>query len=573
VRGLSGTVTADEAAAAPRGWRAVWPRLAWTAAAVATGVVLFWCYLRQSQTTAVNADGSGMALQGWDMLHGNLLLSGWWLADVTFYTFEIPVDALVEAVHGLDADVVHISAALIYTLLAATAALLAKGTARGTEGIIRALLGAGVMVAPAVSPATRILILSPDHTGVGVPILLTLLLMDRAPAGLCQQESPAGLCQQESRARWWVPLAICVLLVWAQVDDPLATVAAAVPIAIVCLVRACVLLVRRRRSAWHAPLLFDGALAVAAVASVRLASLAVAAIKSAGGYSMQPLGKIGKLLPSAVWGHQLWVTGENVLILFGADFYEQPAGIRTVIAFLHFAGLVLAACGLLIGIAGLVRGADRVTQILTVATLATLGAGAFVTQMLPVQGAHDIAVVLPFGAVLAGRTLGPWLVRRRLPKITLLPLLGVALACYLAALGYNASQPASQPAMPAETQGLADWLAAHHLTSGLGKYWVANSTTLASGGRVRVAPAQFAADVAYPWVTKPSWYDPAVSTANFVIATPGTGNAYAFSEAVVQHSFGKPSRVYRYGTYVVMVWNRNLLLQVPPPNQSQVDGR
>jgi hypothetical protein len=530
------------------------PRLVWAVAVLAACVVLFWCYLRQSQTAGVNADGAGAALQGWDMLHGNLLLSGWWLADVTFYAFEVPVDALVEATRGLDADVVHVSAAVIYTLLAATAALLAKGTARGTEGIIRALLGAGVMVAPALSPGTRILILTPDHTGLGVPILLTLLLVDRA------------------RPRWWVPLAMGVLLVWAQVEDPLATVAAAVPIALVCLVRACTLLVRKRRSAWSAPLLFDGALAVAAVVSVWLANLAVAAIKSAGGYSMQPLGSnIGKLLPTATWGHQLWVSGKNLLILFGADFYEQPAGIRTAIAFLHFAGVTLAVCGLLIGITGLVRGVDRVTQILTVAVLATLGAGAFATQMLPIQGAHDIAVVLPFGAVLAGRTLGPWLAsptRRRLPRITLLPLLGAVLACYLAALGYSVSQPA----VPAETQGLADWLVAHHLTSGLGKYWAASSTTLASGGRVRVAPAQGPADIAYPWVTKPSWYDPAVSTANFVIATPGDGNAYAFNEAVVRHSYGKPNRVYHYGSYVIMVWNKNLLLQVPAPNQSQVGG-
>ena len=60
----------------------------------------------------MNADGSGMALQGWEMLHGNLLLSGWWLADVTFYTFEVPVNAVAAAADGLNADVVHVSAAL-----------------------------------------------------------------------------------------------------------------------------------------------------------------------------------------------------------------------------------------------------------------------------------------------------------------------------------------------------------------------------------------------------------------------------------------------------------------------------
>src|SRR5215475_8222388 len=203
-----------------RGWRAARPRVAWAAALLAVAVVLFWCYLRQSRTTSVNADGSGMALQGWEMLHGNLLLSGWWLADVTFYTFEVPVDAVAAAAGGLNADIVHVTAAVVYTLVVLSAALLASGTARGPEGIVRAVLAAGIVLAPAYSPGTHILLLSPDHTGIAVPILLTLLFVDRAGE------------------RWWVPPVMCVLLIWAQLDDPLATFAAAAPIALVCLMRA-----------------------------------------------------------------------------------------------------------------------------------------------------------------------------------------------------------------------------------------------------------------------------------------------------------------------------------------------
>ncbi len=60
--------------------------LAWTAAAA----VLFACYLRVSWTQPVNSDGAANALQAWDMLHGNLLLHGWSLSDVSFYTTELP---------------------------------------------------------------------------------------------------------------------------------------------------------------------------------------------------------------------------------------------------------------------------------------------------------------------------------------------------------------------------------------------------------------------------------------------------------------------------------------------------
>jgi hypothetical protein len=512
-------------------------RLLWAGALVVAAVALFWCYLLQSRTTAVNSDAAGMVLQGWDMMHGNVLLHGWFVADVSFSTFEIPIDGLVAVIHGLGPDVAHITAAIVYTLLVLSAALLARGTARGAEGIVRAVLAGGILVAPGYSPGTHVLLLAPDHTGIGVPILLALLFADRA------------------RERWWGVAGTGLLLVWAQVDDPLAKYAAAVPIALVCLVRAALPLVRRRRPGWY-----DAGLAAAAIVSVGLTDLVVRGISAAGGYQMHVL-KLRQSIPVSVWGEQVKLTVDNVLILFGADFFDQPTALRTAIAVLHLAGFLLALAGLLAGIACLFRSADRVTQVLTVGTLVVLAAATFATHMTLLAGAHQIAVVLPFGAVLAGRTIGPWLARGRLPRLALTPVLAAVLAGYLAALGWAAAQPKQQ----AETQQLADWLVAHHLTGGLAKYWGAASTTLSSGGQVVVAPTSDLAKLPYTWVAKASWYDPAASRATFVVAVPGSGNAYAFSEAGVRRTFGQPAREYRVGQYIIMVWDKNLLLQVSKP--------
>jgi hypothetical protein len=534
-------VTADGSAPRARGWRAglgaARPRLIWVGILAVVAVALFWCYLRQSQTAGANADGSGVALQGWDMLHGNLLLSGWWLADVSFYSLEVPVDAVVEAVHGLNADAVHITAAVLYVALVLSAAMLARGRARGREGVVRAMLAAGIMVAPGLSPATRILLGSPDHTGIGVPILLTLLLVDRA------------------RQRWWVPAAMCVLLVWAQVDDPTASFAAAAPVALVCLVRAGMPLVFRRGVGWY-----DTALGAAAIVSYGLAQLAVLAIKAAGGYSMESLSP--QIVSFSVLGTQLQHIGQNLLFLFGAG-YQEPSGVMTAIGAVHFIGVLLALCGVLAGVVALFRRGDRVTQVLTVGILITLAAAIVTNSDAVVSGAHEIAVLLPFGAVLAGRTIGPWLTARRMPRMVLAPVLGVVLAGYLAGLGYNASQPP----IPADTQSLASWLMAHHLTRGLGRYWAANSTTLASGGQVRVAPAEANGRAARTWVTKPAWYDPVTSYANFVLATSHGQTPSAFNVNSVLQAFGKPAREYHADGYVILVWNKNLLSQVATPVQ------
>jgi hypothetical protein len=407
-------------------------RLLWAGALVLAAVALFWCYLFQSRTTAVNSDAAGMVLQGWDMMHGNAALHGWFVADVSFYTFEIPIDGLVAVIHGLGPDVAHITAAIVYTLLVLSAALLARGRAKGREGVVRAVLAAGILVAPGYNPGTHVLLLAPDHTGIGVPILLALLFADRA------------------RERWWGAAGTGLLLVWAQLDDPLARYAAAAPLALVCLVRAALPLLRRQQDGRRRPGWYDAGLAAAAVVSVGLTDLVIRGIRAAGGYQMRALA-LQQHVPVSAWAEQVKLTVQNVLILFGADFFEQPTAIRTAIAVLHLAGFLLALAGLLAGIASLFRAADRITQVLTVGTLVVLVAGAFATHMLLLQGAHEIAVVLPFGAVLAGRTIGPWLARRRLPRLALTPVLAAALAGYLAALGWAAAQPKQQ----AETQQLA----------------------------------------------------------------------------------------------------------------------
>ena len=185
---------ADESAPAPAA-RPGRPR-AWAEPAIwVLGVLaVFAVNLQIARTRAVNSDGAGNALQAWAMLHGNLLLQGWHLSDVSFYTTELPEYMLVELVRGLNADVVHVAAALTYTLTMLLAALLAKGTATGREGLARVLITAGIMLAPQLNSGVNVLISSPDHIGTSVPVLAVWLLLDRA------------------RPRWYIPAIAAVVL-------------------------------------------------------------------------------------------------------------------------------------------------------------------------------------------------------------------------------------------------------------------------------------------------------------------------------------------------------------------------
>src|ERR1700750_1752094 len=87
-------------------------RWAWLTGFVVVAVVLFIAYLRMSRTYPATSDGADQALQGWDMLHGNWLLRGWTMGDVTYYSTEIPEFAVVERVRGPGGAGVHLGGAL-----------------------------------------------------------------------------------------------------------------------------------------------------------------------------------------------------------------------------------------------------------------------------------------------------------------------------------------------------------------------------------------------------------------------------------------------------------------------------
>ena len=519
----------DDAARRGRGERSR-HLLAWPAAAA----VLFACYLRVSGTVPVNSDGASDALQAWDMLHGNVLLHGWWLGDVTYYTTELPQYALLELALGLHSSVVHVAGAMTYTLVVLLAALLAKGKARGTAGSGRALIAAGIMLAPQLGGGAFILLLSPDHLGSTVPVLAAFLIVDRGPR------------------RWYVPVSVAALLAWSLVADQVVLLTGVLPVAAVCLARSYLAAVRQRRP-WGSQR-YQLSLGAAALAPVAVAWLVQAALDAKGGYHAAPLAVISLVSSVTQIPGVLYRDAQAVLLLFGGDFLAQPTRLLTGMALAHLAGAALAGGAVWIG-ARRLRELDLVSASLIAAVLINGAAYVLLTQFQDVLGAREIAAVLPFSAVLAGRLLGTKLARPRPRSLALL-----LLACYLACLGYAAAQPP----VPAADQHLADWLAARHLRSGLAAYWQASGTTLASGGRIQVSPVcatkgRFSGE---QWESEASWYDPRRREASFLILGGQAAACNSATAGQARSAFGPPARSYQVGPYTVLIWRRNLLTMI-----------
>jgi hypothetical protein len=134
------------------------------------------------------------------------------------------------------------------------------------------------------------------------------------------------------------------------------------------------------------------------------------------------------------------------------------------------------------------------------------------------------------------------------------------LAGYGAGFGYELTQPS---APPANTQ-LASWLEAHHLSYGLSGYWTSSSVTVESDNRVQVRTlAQYTLQPDL-WMSNVSWYNPRLHYANFIVLDSQPGNfSYFEPYEYVRRFFGTPSRTYETGPYTIMVWNRNLLDDLP----------
>jgi hypothetical protein len=538
----------SDEAVGPGSTRSPWPasRRRWieVAAGALAAAALFAVYLRLSRTVPENSDEANVLLVASDLLHGNLLLHGWYLTDVSFYTTEVPQYALLEVFFGVHPDTAHIAAAMSYTLVVVLAVLLARGGFTSRAAVIRLLIAAGIILAPQLGPGVTALILTIGHIGTAVPVLLIWLFLDRAPQ------------------RWWVPVLTGLALAWVLVADQIVLIVAVAPLAGVCALRVLEAAVRERSlSRAFATRRYELSLIAASAAAAGLAWVAERMLRALGGYVVAPVPFTFTLhsLPGSL--HSLWAVPQ----VFGAD-YRGLAGGPYYTALLHMTSLVLVGLALLLLARRFFSGAALVDQVLGVAIV--LNIALFVLTSAGSEGPHEVADIAPFGAALAARMLttplasgahAAGLLARRARAVAYGAGV-VVLAGYLGGLAHEVTQPSSPPAFAR----VASWLQAHHLRYGLGGYWESSIVTVQADGQVKVRALLKATLRPDLWLAKPAWYDPTVQQANFVVlsSTPGFKNNWE-PRTMISKVFGRPAHVYNFGPYTVMVWDRNILSDVP----------
>jgi len=556
IRGSVDGVT-DVSERSRRRWDFSWARSQWFAPVCITVVVLgfFALYVAKASLIWVTSDASSNVLQAWSMLHGNPFLHGWAVSDVSFWTTELPEYALIELFFGVNPIVIYVAAGVTWTLLVVFTALVARGRATGRDGLLRAAVAAGIMLAPTWDHPFQL----PDHTGTMVPLLVVWLIVDRV------------------RARWWVPVVVGLLLAWTQIADTLAVYEGALPLALAGLLRIYRQRVfpadpaasprpapppgrgwRTRIRDWrgrYGDQWYELALAAAAVISIVVAEAAISVIRHLGGFT--------QLAPPIIFnfadtvGTHLGITLESVLMIFSADFSNQHLG-AAVPALVHLPAVALAIWGLWIACRRF-PSRDIVVQGMVVSVAFLLLSYTFALNPTPFGGAHEIVGVLPMTAVLAGRLLGPKLVRARL-----LPALALILACCVGSLVHQAIQPRAQNPVA----GIGNWLRAHHLDYGFSDYWDSNEITVLTENHVRVrALARTVTEtlVRRPWESDAAWYVRGAGDARFFIidqnylGCPDPAATLKSWQVQAAATFGAPAATYDVNGAQILVYNHNLL--------------
>jgi hypothetical protein len=457
-------------------------------------------------------------------------MHGWQVSDLNCYFVEVPLLALSEAVFGLGDFAQHVASALTYALVALMAIAVAVAGSRGTARAVRSGAVLAVLAAPLFAGTMFVVVEEPDHIGTTILILGSFLVIDRL-----------------LDRRYTAPL-LLVILTLAQFDDLTVRYAAVPAIVLICGYHAIVALVTGDRSAGARPALLGtlrspDALAVyAALVSVLLSDLFSKVWVHFGGFVTPPLWQ--SLSPMHEWIHHVRFVWESLLTLYGAHAISNIApGPKA-----YFGIACLAAA--IIGFARVVfrwRKANRVEQMIVIAVVFNLAAF-LVTGFSTVNNPHELALLLPGGAVLAARTFVPATIKAATRAYAALAAVAVIAAVPLA---YSAAKPNFQP----QKAPLVAFLEAHHLTYGLGSYDSGATATVLSHGQAQVVPVHpgFKTVAPYTFESNKLWYTASQHDATFAVADK------IVPASLFIHQFGKPVATYHVDSWTVLVYDRNLL--------------
>jgi hypothetical protein len=494
-------------------------------------LLLALVYFHFVQHSARTSDDAHGALAGYDMFHGNPLLSGWTLSSDTFVTIEMPLMGLVWALTGSGTLAMFLPAAILWALVIVLS-IVSAAALRPTRPIyagvvVFVLLGLPLIGAIPDLVASHI----PSHTGIVVATLLVFLLAQRY-----FDPGTRGAI---------IPLLMTAILFISTLNDPMTLLTAAGPLIVVGGLR------YRQPKALH--------LVAAAIAGVLISSFTLHVITAVGGYTQD-------LLPTVITqfdqlANHLYLVTLSFLIIAGSNFFGMNVNSSAYASFGDYLAVGppvrLLRCVLFLLLAftfyrsrrEIVTNGQLLEHLCLVGAVLTIVAALFTNVMLDLTGARYVLPALVLLAIPAAARLSD-----SVPTVRFFA--AVATLSVLAVPASFLWLRHNPQVYDHSKESIAAYLEREHLTDGYAPYWSAGVVTADSSGRVRARPvfATATSIVPNPWLANSHWFTKVPKGSERFVLVNHQMMPQDFGEVEAERAFGKPERTEQFESYTILIY-------------------
>ncbi|NNM85637.1 MAG: hypothetical protein HKL96_07775 [Phycisphaerales bacterium] len=521
---------------------ALWAAIVLSLSGLAVFYRLFWTGMNACSTS----DSAVVLLEAQDMLHGNLLLHGWYLPSANVLTLNAPLYVLAEAFWGLQPWLMQLVPEMVFLGLLVVGLLTSfKNKPLAARWVATAYF-LPIVGLQSVGRIVPWLLSGPNHTMTVAFCLAVLLIVDST-------QSPPGMRRPNRPLAW---LAVVLLVFLSVFGDPLALVILVLPV-IAYAFNEFVGSQASRGIRWA----LTGILTGAAVAWV-----ARSCLRHVGGFvCAQTLEASFIRLRETPASFMLTLAG--LLKLFGARIAGLPLNLVNLFLLARVVALLVAVVAVVGTLVRWLRQkpVNRLDVFLSLSATMTVAA-TFLSEQGLNSGVSQVHYLVPAFVclvIVAARSLGDWFLSGRTAArwIVILCVVLFISSRGLIAGWFRWEQEASSTTM------LAHWLEQHHLHQGFGVYWDSHIITVETRQAVIVRPLADSLVAVRNWLSKKSWYDTRRHRYTFVIydrrdptAFPVPGRVYPLTKygylpPQISGAFGPPAHVYSMLHYEIAVWN------------------
>jgi hypothetical protein len=523
------------------------PALKWIGI-ILLGGLLFSMYLLISRIVLYNADDASIILEAQSMLHGNVIMHGWYMPTDNFLTIDMPLYAIGLQLGFSLTALLRIVPSLLYTLVILCTGYLVSTLLPQKQRPWSWLALLGILAFPPLY-MVQLLLVGPIHVGTLLFALIGLIAYKHFLSG--------------ARGKWLALAILLVLMTLAMVGDPLVLVFLVLPL----LLTECIQMVAKRRISLQENAAFFGTLLAIGISHLLLWILDLAGVHILSNISFKWATLQGIVT-------NLQQTIKIVYYIFNASIFTSGSfslsslpillnaivittfGIATVFAVIYAIRLTIIKRGKNALFQAEITPDAKIIQISIWSSIGTVAAVIFSTM----GGALGRRYLYPLLFLSEAGTF-PFLfkfVNKHVIRIAIVLLL-IANAIPFAISLFQA--PAG---VPSEIQLLAT-LKEHHLTHGLGSYWVSAFVTVRSNEQVvirQVIPHNGSLQP-YLFLVDGQWFNPAnLQQANFIAYRKGDNISAYYNTSV--RTFGKPDHQYHVNGFTILAWNTPLLTHIQP---------